>query len=161
MASTAKLTPTAPEGDLREFRAFLRRMCRQFASNRAFAMAIGMEASSLSRAMGPAGMAFDVVRCLRIAKVTRQNPIDVLRLARKDEVADLLEELFGRSDRVLLQPEQAALLQAFDVIGDDDTRRALVQLARVAARLRPHPLTAAPGRRRPARAGRQEERSTR
>lgn len=55
----------------------------------------------------------EVVNCLRLAKVTGESPDRVLRLAKKSEIADLIQELYGRPS---LTGAQRALLDRWGVL---------------------------------------------
>lgn len=113
------------------FKSLLKRLQKKhYPSVRAFAQALGIgDASRLSR-----GKPFDVYWCLRLARVTGENPSLVLRTANKGEIAQLIEELYG-SSRFLLTPEQQALLEALEAIPDPFTRQALIHMARRTAGL--------------------------
>jgi hypothetical protein len=111
------------------FRALLKRLKKHYPSVRAFAYAIDVDPSHLSRAMSATGQPFDVRGCLRLAVVTGANPADVLRAAGKTEIADLIEQLYG-APQVLLTPEQQELLAAFSAILDPVVRQSLITLAR-------------------------------
>lgn len=58
-------------------------------------MAIGVEPSHLSRAMGPGGQPFNVEGCLKLAQITNTHPSTVLRAAGKGRIAALIEQLYG------------------------------------------------------------------
>jgi len=76
--------------------------------------------------MSSRGRPFDVLHCLRLAKIARWDPVPILRDANKPEIAGLLEELFGgTSERVSLTDEQRTVLERFDAL-DVETRNQLL-----------------------------------
>ena len=95
------------------FATLLRRLRKRYPSVRAFARALDVDPSHLSRAMGPHSQPFDVRGCLRLARVTAENPSVILRAAGKQEIADLVEALYGPATKTLT-PRQQALLDAVD-----------------------------------------------
>lgn len=97
------------------FATLLHRLATRFPSRRAFAIAIGTDPSRLSRAMNGDPTMFDVLRCLYVARATRESPSVVLRAAGKGEIADLLEELYGAPK----SPEALLILHAFGRLGPD------------------------------------------
>ena len=111
------------------FKALLKKLQKKhYPSVRAFAQALGIDdPSRLSR-----GNPFDVYWCLRLAQVTGENPSFILRTANKGEIATLIENLYG-AGKLLLTPEQQALLDAFDVIANPRARQALITIAQEAA----------------------------
>lgn len=114
------------------FRALLKRLRKHYPTVRAFAAALEMDPSHLSRAMGEGGQPFDIRGCLRLAQVTGENPTVVLRAAGKADIATLVEELYGPS-HALLTPEQQQLLRSMDAIQDPVVRQSIVTVARAAA----------------------------
>jgi hypothetical protein len=115
------------------FASLLRRLRKSYPSVRAFAQALDVEPSHLSRAMAAGGMPFDVRGCLRLARVTGADPGVVLRAAGKDDIASLIEALYGPAATVRLCPEQQALLEAAKEIDDPSVRASLLAVARAAA----------------------------
>jgi hypothetical protein len=114
------------------FRALLKRLKKHYPSVRAFAAALDVDPSHLSRAMSATGQPFDVRGCLRLATVTGANAGEVLRAAGKGDIADLIEHLYGPS-HASLTPEQQQLLDALSRIGDPNVRRSLIEIASAAA----------------------------
>jgi len=98
------------------FAALLERLiaASPYHNRQAFAEAIGVYPSQLSRAMSgdPAGV-FGPERCLQIARVTNEPPGVVLRAAGHDSFATLLEQVYGDpkspDERIVLN--MLALLQ--------------------------------------------------
>ncbi len=113
------------------FRILLRRLKKShYASTSAFAKALNVDPSHLSRAMGPSGQPFDVRGCLRLAKVTGTDPGTTLRAAGKGEIAELIEALYG-TPTVAPPPDQQELLRAYQAIAPH-ARQSLIVLARAA-----------------------------
>lgn len=93
-----------------DFREILRSAAEQFESKGAFAKAIGITPSRLSRALKGIHK-LNTLNCLRLSKLAGLDPSAVLRAAGKDkaQIADLIESLYGnaapaitRYDRELL-----------------------------------------------------------
>jgi plasmid maintenance system antidote protein VapI len=84
------------------------------------AEAIGVVPSQVSR-VGKGGAPFGVVTCLRLAKVAAASPSDVLHLAGRDDVAALVDSLYGAERRPMTQDER--LLVALP----DKTKASLVR----------------------------------
>jgi hypothetical protein len=118
--------------DAMTFSALLRRCRKSFPTVRAFADALDVEPSHLSRAMGAGAQPFDVRGCLRLAKITGENPGLVLRSAGKADIAELIEQLYGPPAAVRLTPEEQQLLEAFQAIADPSVRRSMLEVARAA-----------------------------
>lgn len=79
-----------------QFPALLRRILKkQYRTSKAFAAAIGVKPSHLSRTMAPGGQPFNIEGCLKLAQVTNTHPSTVLRAAGKGRVATLIEQLYG------------------------------------------------------------------
>jgi hypothetical protein len=91
------------------FRSLLKRLQKKHypASVRAFADALGIDASRISR-----GTPFDVRGCLRLAQLTGEDPTLILRAAGKSDIAALIESLYGTS-RPQLSADQRAMLTAY------------------------------------------------
>lgn len=114
------------------FRALLKRLRKYYPTVRAFADALDIDPSQLSRAMGEGGQPFDIRGCLRLAQVTGENPTLVLRAAGKADIAALVEELYGPS-HALLTPEQQQLLNSMEAIQDPTVRQSILTVVRAAA----------------------------
>lgn len=101
-----------------DFKRILIQAADRFPSRLAFAKAIGINASRLSRALNTGDFPFNVVNCLRLAKLSGESPTDVLRAAGKADVAELIELLYGReaeftvAERELLETWRAATPRA-------------------------------------------------
>jgi hypothetical protein len=76
------------------FRTFIARLKHRHGTSSAIAEAIGMSLSAFSRGVRLEG-SFGVEKCLEIAKLAGEEPSRVLRLAKKERIADLIEELYG------------------------------------------------------------------
>jgi hypothetical protein len=114
------------------FRTLLRRIQRtHFGSVRAFAKALKIAPSHLSRAMGRQGQPFDVRACLRLAQVTGESPSEILRAAGKGDLVKLIEELYGAAPPVLTVP-QRELLDAWNRL-PEAARNAVLLITRQAA----------------------------
>jgi transcriptional regulator with XRE-family HTH domain len=112
--------------DVMTFPTLLRRLLKErYPSIREFARALKVDPSHLSRAMNrKSPQPFDVRGCLRLAEVTGEDPLMILRAAGKSEIADLLERvevLTKRAGRVL-SPEQIVLADAYEVVSDQRAR---------------------------------------
>jgi hypothetical protein len=116
------------------FPTLLRKLRKRYPSVRAFARALDVDASHLSRAMSVKhGQPFDVRGCLRLARVTGYDPLIILRAAGKDEIANLIAELRPTAGTPLSE-DQRALLAAHDAIPDLQMRANVVELVkRIAA----------------------------
>lgn len=95
------------------FKALLNRLSSGFASRDAFAKALGINSSRLSRAMNTGDFPFNVSNCLRLAKISGESPTAILRAAGKGDVADLIEALYGKDRTRLLTPSERELLDAW------------------------------------------------
>jgi len=110
------------------FRTYLKRLQkRHYPSHRAFAAALGIDPTRLSR-----GTPFDLRGCLNLARITGEHPSKVLRAAGKGDMADLIESLYGRGTPSLTA-EQQRFLEALAAIPDPLVRAALLEVARAAA----------------------------
>jgi len=112
------------------FRVLLKRLAKAYPTVKAFAQALDVDPSHLSRAMHTE-QPFDVRGCLRLARVTGTNPGEVLRAAGKGDIADLIEELYGPA-QALLTAEQQDLLAAFDAM-NPNVRKAFTEIAKATA----------------------------
>lgn len=90
----------------REFRDLLIRVARQFKTRKAFAEAIDIDPSRLTRAINKGDFAFNAENCLRLAKVSGESASDILRMANKADVAALIEELYGQQSTLSADERQ-------------------------------------------------------
>lgn len=81
------------------FAALLRELVQDWGGPKSsFARAIQISPSRLSHALaGTDHFTVGIELCLRIARATGMSPSRVLRAAGKGEVADLIEELYGKA----------------------------------------------------------------
>jgi len=98
--------PKSPPTSSPSFAALLMRLSLKYPTRKAFARAVGVNPTRLSRAINGDPVMFNVLHCLRLARVTGEPPGVVLRAAGKHEIADLLDELYAT------QHEVARLLDA-------------------------------------------------
>src|SRR4051812_1758742 len=110
MVFAARPCSSVPCARVSEFSELLTRVVAAFPNRSAFAKAIGLNASRLSRALNTGDFPFNVTNCLRLAQVSGEPPSKVLRAAGKGDVADLIETLYGRDRNALLSPEERELL---------------------------------------------------
>lgn len=98
------------------FAILLRRLRKGFPSTKAFAKALAVEPSHLSRAMSwkNDGPSFDVRGCLKLAMATGEDAGVVLRAAGKGDIADMLEVLYGPPAEMTLTPLQQLAISAID-----------------------------------------------
>lgn len=93
-----------------EFQRLLDTAERQCGQKQLAAQAIGITPSRYSKLYGGEDYSLSVENCLRLAKVTRRPPAEVLRAAGKVEIATLLDELYGApSAATMLPPDVQAL----------------------------------------------------
>jgi hypothetical protein len=97
-----------------EFKALLNKIAIRFPSRQAFANAIGMNGSRLSRALNTGDFPFNVTNCLRLAKLSGESPAEILRAAGKADVADLIESLYGKDRTRLLSLGERELLDEWE-----------------------------------------------
>jgi|SRR5919108_6375784 hypothetical protein len=108
-----------------EFQQLLIALAKEYPNRSAFAAAIGVDPSRLSKALSGKGDVFDVVGCLRIARATGKSPSAILRAAGRGSVADLIERLYGPPRRVSAEDE--TILNAVQRL-PSAMRRAIVTL---------------------------------
>jgi plasmid maintenance system antidote protein VapI len=89
-ADAREADPLMPES----FRAFIHGLVAKHGSASAVAAQIGMSVSAFQRGVQNNG-SLSVGACLRLAKLSGESPARVLRLAKKGDIVDLIEELFG------------------------------------------------------------------
>jgi hypothetical protein len=102
-----------------------------YPTHRSLAEALDIDPSHLSRAMSKHGQPFDVKGCLRLAQLLGEPAGEILRAAGKEEIAKLIEGLYGPV-RVTLSPEQRRLLTAYGLIREPAARQSLIVLAQAA-----------------------------
>src|SRR4051812_40761780 len=82
-------------GRMKDFARFLENQARQFRTKKAFAEALKVDPTHLSRAMGKNSRPFDIRGLFTLARVTGVDIDTVLRAAGKDEIADAIAEFYG------------------------------------------------------------------
>jgi hypothetical protein len=110
MVFAARPCCSVPCESVSQFSELLNRAVATFPNRSAFAKAMGLNASRLSRALNTGDFPFNVANCLRLAQVSGESPSVVLRAAGKGDIADLIEALYGRDRNELLSAEERALL---------------------------------------------------
>lgn len=90
---------------------------RRFRTATALAAAIGMELSPFTR--GVSAGTLNLLNLLKLSKAAGEHPSKVLRLARKDYEAQLLEELYGTPNEAPLSPAHRELIAVWDGIPSD------------------------------------------
>lgn len=95
-----------------ELQKLLLTVAKQLGSKQAAARAAGVTPQRFSRLLR-GEFSLEVVNCLRLAKAANESPATVLRAAGKADVADLIEEAYGRVKPTLL-PGQRELLEKWE-----------------------------------------------
>lgn len=98
-----------PENDLQRL---LKKLIPKYGTQSALAGAIGISDSGLTKVLKKGtGGTLSVLNCLRLAKVAGLPASQILRMAEKPEVAQLIDELYGKAvERAgLLDEDNAAL----------------------------------------------------
>lgn len=113
-----------------QFADYLRKLQSGFDTQRAMADAVGITPQRLSRAMqGQGDFPLNVENCLRLAKAANRPPVEVLRAAGKNDVAELLEFLFPRAGKPAITGDERDLLDEWRALNDEE-RTALRLLIR-------------------------------
>lgn len=109
---------------MRGLESLLREQVQRHGTLSELAKAIRMSQARLGRVINYGG-SLEVANLLRLAVVSGEPASDVLRAAKKDDVADLIEELYGKpnpplspADRTLLEQWHALPPDARDTVGD-------------------------------------------
>jgi transcriptional regulator with XRE-family HTH domain len=97
-----------------EFRDLLEAAAKRFPTKHAFAKALGITPGRLSRILG-GEHSLDVLNCLKLAKLSGQSASYVLRVAGKGDVAELIEDAYGRRAPAL-SPEERDLLEKWTAL---------------------------------------------
>jgi len=116
------------------FRALLRQLSKRYDTLQAFADALGIAPSRLTRSMSPRGLPFDINGCLKLAKAMGLPPDQVLRAAGKARTADLIRELYGDDPALArLSDDARELAQLYMAIHPQfaDIQRAVLNLLRL------------------------------
>jgi hypothetical protein len=89
---------------------------RRLGSKKKVAETIGITPSRYSKLYGGNDYSLSVLNCLTLAKATERGPSAVLRAAGKDEIAALLDELYG-PERPEASPDATSLdWEVFDLM---------------------------------------------
>ena len=94
-----------PGGDLQ---TLLKRLVDRYGTQTALAKAIDITDSRLAKVLKGDSGAFNVLNCLKLARVANMSPSQILRAADKADIAELIEELYGESAQPPLTAESAA-----------------------------------------------------
>lgn len=114
ISTSGKVEPDPIVLTVSEFPELLERAAAKFPSKQAFAKALGITPSRFSRLL-QGQFSLEVVNCLRLAKIAGERPSTVLRAAGKNDVADLIEELYGAEGNPLT-PAQRELIEVWEGI---------------------------------------------
>lgn len=90
-------------------------------------MRIGLSLSAFSRGVTAGSLSTESL--LRLARETGTPASDVLRIAKKEHIASLIEELYGTAKAQLPTGEERALLEAWRLL-PDQVRQAVLVLVR-------------------------------
>jgi transcriptional regulator with XRE-family HTH domain len=104
------------------FKDLLRKAAQQFRTQAEFAEALGISLARLNRALNKSEHALNPVNCLRLARITGDPPSVVLRAGGKADLAELIEQLYGRSE---FTSEQKDLIELWSRVDDADDREAV------------------------------------
>src|SRR5207237_7297499 len=111
--------------DVPEFHKLLMDLGQRYRNRSAFAAALGISPSRMSKALSGKGDVFDVVGCLRVARASGISPSVVLRAAGRGAIADLIERVYGPPRRITA--EEDTILTAVQRL-PPDMQRAIVTL---------------------------------
>lgn len=92
-------------------------LVRRYGSRDSLGKQIGMSGSRVGRAID-GQYSFNILNCLRLASATGESPSVVLRAAGKNEVAVLIEEMYGK-ERAALAPADAQHLQQWHALSPE------------------------------------------
>jgi transcriptional regulator with XRE-family HTH domain len=127
------------------FQKLLDRALIRYETKQALARAIGITPSRYSRLYGGEDYSLNVRNSLRLAKIVGRPASEVLRITGKEEIAALLDELYGGGARAatgsdlswmddVTSPDLIALVKAVGPL-PEDARRPIVDVAQVIADL--------------------------
>lgn len=91
-----------------DLQALLKSLVDRYGTQTALAKAIGITDSRLAKVLKGESGALSVRNCLRLAKVAHLSPSQILRAAGKSDIADLIEQLYGKSAQPALAADLAA-----------------------------------------------------
>lgn len=106
------LRPGRPISDDRrvsvnDLQTLLKRLVDRYGTQTALAKAIGITDSRLAKVLKGESGALSVLNCLRLAKVARMSPSQILRAAGKSDIAALIEDMYGESAQPALTGDAA------------------------------------------------------
>jgi len=106
------LRPGRPISDHRavaanDLQTLLKRLVDRYGTQTALAKAIGITDSRLAKVLKGESGALSVLNCLRLAKVARMSPSQILRAAGKSDIAALIEDMYGESAQPALTSDAA------------------------------------------------------
>lgn len=93
-----------PANDLQ---TLLKQLVDRYGTQTALAKAIKITDSRLAKVLKGNSGALSVLNCLRLAKVARMSPSQILRAAGKSEIAVLIENMYGESAQPMLSADEA------------------------------------------------------
>lgn len=114
------------------FRTFVQGLVTEHGTAGSVAKAIGMSLSAFSRGVRLEGT-LGVEKCLKLAQWSGAAPSHVLRLAKKGEVADLIEDMYGPARSPVSEDERELTELWRDLEPEPDARRAFFTLLRALA----------------------------
>lgn len=104
-ARTVSPAPSGvPDNDLQ---VLLKKLVARYGTQSALADAIGLTDSRLTKVLRGDSGGLGVLNCLRLAKVAGVAPSTVLRAAGKGDIADLIEDMYGKSATPLFSVDRA------------------------------------------------------
>lgn len=95
-----------------EFTELLKTLVIRYGSRDALGKAIGMSGSRVGRAI-EGQYSFNIKNCLKLAEASGESPSVVLRAAGKEDVAGLIERLYGHS-RPMMSVHERELLDQWE-----------------------------------------------
>lgn len=111
------------------FRTFINEQIAKAGTAGNVAKAIGMSLSAFSRGVRLEG-SLGVDKCLRLAEWSGESPTRVLRLAKKGEVAEVIERLYGSAREPQSAPERELTELWRELETEPEARKALFTLLR-------------------------------
>lgn len=102
-------TPLQPRCgvSVNDLQTLLTRLVDRYGTQTALAKAIGITDSRLAKVLKGESGALSVLNCLRLAKVAKMSPSQILRAAGKSDIAALIEDMYGESAQPVLTGDAA------------------------------------------------------
>lgn len=94
-----------------DLHALLIRLVDRYGTQTALAKAIKITDSRLAKVLKGESGSLSVLNCLRLAKVAKLSPSQILRAAGKSEIAALIEHMYGPTAQPPLAPDSATSTQ--------------------------------------------------